>query len=73
MKKTCKWRETIEGGDTLPSHKPGGRRGGRGGGIVMEGWRGLSRERETRVCTPTCHTHEVPQEVEGRGTMGKRK
>lgn len=31
---------------------------------------GLSRERETIVCSPTCHTQGVPQEVEGQGTMG---
>lgn len=61
------------GGGYTAFSQAGREKGWAGGGIVMEGWRGLSRERETRVCTPTCHTHEVPQEVEGRGTMGKRK
>lgn len=44
-----------------------------GGGSWWRDEGGLSSERETRVCTPTCHTQEVPQEVEGRGTVGKRK
>lgn len=47
---------------------------GEGGEGVWKDEKGRGgSERRKRVCTPTCHAQEVPQEVEGRGTVGKRK
>lgn len=57
--------------DTLPSHKPGREKVERVYGRMKRGEGGS--EQRKRVCTPTCHAQEVPQEVEGRGTVGKRK
>lgn len=43
------------------------------GGFRDGGMKRVWAEKEKlEYCTPTCHTQEEPQEVEGRGTVGNR-